>query len=191
MHAPSLKRRRNQPTTSTSTSVAMRFLTGAPIRQLARAWKRCRVDHLYRHSKQPRLPLLERVIAPKQRRRRPPVFDWASSASPRAGKRARMRTVSSPNSRTKVSAAHNLPHARARRMRSAMRSSTAPSRSAYTPPAKHKLELRSPKSHLTSPLVQKPSLQSHCGQTQGSRRCRKNNPSYVNRQYHRHDVANT
>jgi hypothetical protein len=55
------------------------------------------------------LPLSERIIAPTQRRRRPPIRDWASSASPRADTRARIRTAPSPNWPTSASIAHGLP----------------------------------------------------------------------------------
>jgi hypothetical protein len=124
--------------TSTSTSVAMPSSTAPPARQLARAWTRCRMAHLYRHSKQRPLPLSERVIAPTQRRRRPPVFDWASSASPRADERARIRSASSPNWPTSAYVAHG-PRSPANWTRCAKLSSTAPLKSAYTPPTRRLL----------------------------------------------------
>jgi hypothetical protein len=49
------------------------------------------------------------VITPTQQRRRPPVLDWASSASPRADKRVRIRTRCSKSSNTSVSADHVPP----------------------------------------------------------------------------------
>jgi hypothetical protein len=110
--------------------------TAAPTRQLARAWTRCRTAHLYQQSRRRRLSLSERVVAPTQRWRRPPVLDLASSRSPRADKRALMRTACSRNWPTSVSVAHALPRSPAQWMRFAKLSSTERLRSAFTMPTK-------------------------------------------------------
>jgi hypothetical protein len=68
--------------------------------------------------------------------RRPPVLDGASSASPRAGKRVRMRTASSPNMLTSVSVVHALLRSPGHWMPYAKLSWTARLTSAYTPPAR-------------------------------------------------------
>jgi hypothetical protein len=72
--------------------------SAAPTRQLARAWTRCRHDRLCPKSTRRPLPSSERAIAPTQRRRRSPVLDRASSASPRADKRAHIWSAYSQNS---------------------------------------------------------------------------------------------
>jgi hypothetical protein len=81
---------------------------------------------------------------------RRPVYDWASSSSPRADKRAQMRTASSPNWGTNASVAHDLPRSEAHWTRCAKLSSTARWKSAYTPPARRPLAQRLPESPPTS-----------------------------------------
>jgi hypothetical protein len=141
--------------TSTSTSAPMPSSTCAPTRQLARAWTRYRTAHLYRQIMQRRLPLSKRVIAPTQRRRRPPVLDWAYSISTRADKRAHMRTASSPNWLTNAYVAHDLPRSPTHKTRYAKCSLTAPWKSSYTPPTRRPLVQRSPESHPTCLPAQK------------------------------------
>jgi hypothetical protein len=136
-------------TTSTSTLGAMPSSTVAPTRQSARLWTRCQPALIYQRSTRP-LPSSQRDIAPTQRRRRPPVLDWASSASPRADKRARIRTEFSPNSPTSVSAARALLRSPAHWTSYAERSSTERSKLACMTPAKHVLEQRSQKQRQTS-----------------------------------------
>jgi hypothetical protein len=128
----------------------MHSSTAAPTRQLARTWMRCRTAQLYR--KQWQVPLSKRVIAPTQRRGRPPVLDWASSASPRADKRAQMRTASSPNWLTNISVARsNLPRSPAHWTRYATLSSTARLKLAHMPQARRPpLAQHSPASLLTN-----------------------------------------
>jgi hypothetical protein len=111
---------------------------------------RCRTAHLYLQSMRQRLSSSERVIAPTQRQRRPPVVDWASSASPRADKRVRMRTASSPNWPTSVSVTHALPRSPGHGMRFAKLSWTARLKSAYTPLARPQHAQRSPRTCHTS-----------------------------------------
>jgi hypothetical protein len=89
--------------------IAMPSSTAAPTRRLATGLTHCRTYLLYRQNMQLQFPSSKRAIAPTQRRGRPPVLEWASSASPRAGKRARTRTSCSPSSLTSVSADHALP----------------------------------------------------------------------------------
>jgi hypothetical protein len=97
---------------------------------------RCHPALLYRRSKRQPLPSSKRVIAPTQRRRRPPVLDWASFASPRADKQARIRTECLPNSPTSASAARALPRSPAHW------TSTERSKSACMPTVKKLLEQR-------------------------------------------------
>jgi hypothetical protein len=121
-----------------------------------RAWTRCRTAHLYGQGRRRRLPLSERVIAPTQRQRRPPVLDWASSASPREDMRALMRTACSRNWPTSVSVARALPWSPAHWMRFAKLSSTERLRSAFTLPTKLLPVQRSPRLHHTSQQVMTP-----------------------------------
>jgi hypothetical protein len=110
---------------------------------------RCQTAQLYRKQRQ--LPLSKRIIAPTQRRRRPPVLDWASSAAPRADKRAQMRTASSPNWLTNISVARNLPWSPAHWTRYAMLSSTARLKLAHMPQARRAPQAQhSPASLLTN-----------------------------------------
>jgi hypothetical protein len=94
--------------------------------------------------------LIRAGIAPTQRRRRPPVLDWASCASPRAERRAMMRTACSRNCPTSVSVAHARPRSPAHWMRFAKLSSTERLRSAFTLPAKLLPVQPSPRSLQTS-----------------------------------------
>jgi hypothetical protein len=118
----------------------------APRRQLARTWTRCRTAHLCRQSRRHRFPLSNRVLAPTQRRRRPPVLEWASYAPPRADKRAHMRTASS----TSAYVAHALTRSPAHWMRYTKLSSTERLKSAFTPPARLLPAQPSPRPRRTS-----------------------------------------
>jgi hypothetical protein len=95
--------------------IAMPSLTTTPTLQSSRVWTRYRPSllNIVKTKRRP-LPLSdERAIAPIHTTTKDAtVLEWASSTSPRADKRGRIRTACSLNSPTSVFEGHDLPRPR-------------------------------------------------------------------------------